>query len=89
MIDGLIFALADENARRRILLDDGSSIQNPNPIPYFPASGIRRAGDTVASVTGVIDYGLATSTTTGPGDYTIHPTVAPVFTPGNLRRWRR
>ena len=78
-------ALADENARRRILLDDGSSLQNPNPIPYLGANGLGRAGDTVASVTGVLDYGLATNSTAGAGDYKIHPTVAPVFSPAHPR----
>jgi predicted extracellular nuclease len=72
-------ALADENARRRIVLDDGRSIQNPNPTPYLLANGTPRGGDTVASITGVIDYGLATASNTGFGDYKIHPTVAPVF----------
>jgi len=33
----------------------------------------------------VIDYGLATSSNTGFGDYKIHPTAAPVFTLSNLR----
>ena len=78
-------ALADENARRRILLDDGSSLQNPNPIPYLGAGGLGRAGDTVAAITGVIDYGLATNNAAGAGDYKIHPTVAPVFSLAHAR----
>ena len=78
-------ALADENARRRILLDDGSSLQNPNPIPYLGAGGLGRAGDTVAAITGVIDYGLATNSAAGAGDYKIHPTLAPVFTAAHPR----
>ena len=78
-------ALADENARRRILLDDGSGLQNPNPIPYLAANGLGRAGDTVAAITGVLDYGLATNSTAGAGDYKIHPTVAPVFSPAHPR----
>ena len=72
-------ALAAANARARIVLDDGRTTQNPNPTPYLGADGLPRGGDTVASVTGVIDYGLATSSTAGAGDYKIHPTVAPVF----------
>lgn len=76
-------ALADENARRSILLDDGSSLQNPNPIPYL-ASGAR-AGDSVGPITGVIDHGLATSSKPGPGLYGIHPVAAPVFSSGNPR----
>ena len=76
-------ALASENTRRTILLDDGSSNQNPNPIPYL-ASGAR-AGDTVGAITGVIDYGLATNNNPGLGLYKIHPVAAPVFSLGNPR----
>lgn len=72
-------AMAGDNARRRLLLDDGSSRQNPNPTPYLGPGGLGRAGDTVASLTGVIDYGLATSSNAGFGDYKLHPSVAPVF----------
>lgn len=76
-------ALADANARRTILLDDGASTQNPNPIPYL-ASGAR-AGDTTGAITGVIDYGLASSSNPGLGLYKIHPVTAPVFASGNPR----
>jgi len=52
-------AFANENARRRIVLDDGRSQQNPNPTPYLDfATVLPRAGDTVGSITGVIDFGL-------------------------------
>lgn len=78
-------AQADENARRRLILDDGTSAQNPNPTPYFAADSTLRAGDTVASLTGVLDYGLATASNTGFGDYKLHPTVAPVFVRANPR----
>jgi predicted extracellular nuclease len=78
-------ALADENARRRIILDDGTSLQNPNPTPYFAADNTLRAGDTVTSITGVIDYGLATNLTNGISDYKIHPTEPVVFSRENPR----
>ncbi len=78
-------ALRDENARRRILLDDGTSVQNPNPTPYIGTDNTLRAGDTIASLTGVLDYGLATASNTGYGDYKIHPTVVPQFTRANPR----
>lgn len=78
-------AYAAGTARARIILDDGSSLQNRNPTPYIGASGAPRAGDSVASVTGVVDYGLATSSNTGFGDYRIHPTEAPVFSVTNPR----
>ena len=78
-------AMADANARRRIVLDDGSTQQNPSPIPYIGADGTVRAGDTVNNLTGVIDYGLVTSSSAGAGDYKLHSTVAPVFTRANPR----
>ncbi len=77
-------ALVDRNARSRITLDDGSSLQNPNPTPYL-APGLDRSGNTIATLTGVVDYGLATGSASGAGDYKIHPTVAPVFVASNAR----
>lgn len=77
--------LADENARRRITLDDGSSAQNPNPIPFIGQDNTLRAGDVTQSVTGVIDHGLITASSSGPRDYKIHPTVTPVFSRENPR----
>jgi predicted extracellular nuclease len=78
-------ALADLQARSRLLLDDGSSVQNPNPTPYFNANGLGRAGDTVSNLTGVIDFGLATSTASGAGLYRLQPTSTPVFSFTNPR----
>jgi predicted extracellular nuclease len=77
--------LAADNARRRILLDDGSSLQNPNPTPYIGADNTLRAGDTIPSITGVIDYKLATSAANGLADYAIHPTQPLSFTRANPR----
>ena len=78
-------ALADLQARSRLLLDDSSSTTNPNPTPYFNAAGLGRAGDTVSNLTGVIDFGLATATASGAGLYRIQPTSTPVFTSANPR----
>jgi predicted extracellular nuclease len=78
-------ALASENARATLLLDDGSSLQNPSPTPYLGANGVARAGDTVAALTGVLDFGLATNSATGIVAYRLHPTSAPVFTAANPR----
>lgn len=78
-------ALADANARHRILLDDGTSIQNPNPTPYFGADNTLRAGDTLPGITGVIDYGPATNNNGGISDYKIHPTQPVVFSRDNPR----
>lgn len=78
-------ALFTQNQQRSLLLDDGTSLQNPNPTPYMAADNTVRAGDTVATLTGVVDYGLATSSTAGFGDYKIHPTVAPSITRTHAR----
>ena len=78
-------ALADLQARSRLLLDDGSSAQNVNPTPYFNANGLGRAGDTVSNLTGVIDFGLATATTSGAGLFRLQPTSTPVFASANPR----
>lgn len=77
--------LADQNARSRITLDDGSSAQNPNPIPFMGEQNTLRAGDVAQTITGVIDYGLITASSTGPRDYKIHPTVNPEFSRENAR----
>lgn len=79
-------SLADENARRRITLDDASSAQNPNPIPFIGADNTLRAGDVAQTIIGVIDHGLITNNSTGPRDYKINATVMPVFARENNRR---
>ncbi|HEX5682731.1 MAG TPA: ExeM/NucH family extracellular endonuclease [Ideonella sp.] len=78
-------ALADANARSRIILDDGTTAQNPDPTPYIGQGNTLRSGDTVASVTGVVDYGLATSSNAGFGDYKLHPVGAVTFSRDNPR----
>lgn len=78
-------AMNADNIRRSIVLDDGSTVQNPNPTPYLAADDTVRAGDTVAAITGVIDYGLTTSANTDPGAYKIHPTQPVTFTRANPR----
>ncbi len=78
-------ALTDENARRRIILDDGSSAQNPNPIPFMGEDNTLRAGDVVQTITGVIDHGLITNRSSGPRDYKIHATEPVVFLRENNR----
>ena len=77
--------LSDKNARSRITLDDGSSAQNPNPIPFIGEDNTLRAGDIAQTVVGVIDFGLITASATGPRDYKINPTVAPIFERINAR----
>jgi len=78
-------ALADLEARSRLLLDDGSSLQNANPTAYALPGGVPRAGDQVSNLVGVLDYGLATATASGAGLYRLQPTEAPVFAVANAR----
>jgi uncharacterized protein len=69
-----------KNLLERIVLDDGSSAQNPNPTPYMSAAGstgTRRIGDTVQKLTGVLGHST--------GVYRVHPTSAPVFATANAR----
>jgi len=68
--------MAADNARRRITLDDGSSAQNPNPIPFIGADNTLRAGDSVHGLTGVLHYGAVSPSMR---DYKLHPSVAPVI----------
>jgi len=67
-----VLAQQDLNNRSRILLDDGSSVQNPPVVPYLnPADTTLRIGTTVANVTGVLDYAF--------DSYRLQPTQVPVF----------
>ena len=79
-------ALARANARRAIVLDDGSASQFPVPVPYLADDGTVRAGDTVDEITGVIDYGLASARVEGHGTWKIHPVRPVAFVRANPRR---
>lgn len=81
-------ALAAENARRRIILDDASSRQNPDSVVYLATAQHVRAGDQLRGVVGALDYGLASSDPAGLASYRIQAAQAPVFTSGNPRRAR-
>ncbi len=74
----------DLNLRRMIILDDSSSAQNPNPIPYIGADNTLRAGDTTTNLTGVIDYGPINSNS-AIRHYRLQPTGAVAFTRVNTR----
>jgi len=65
------------DAARQILLDDGSYQVNPDPIPHLGAEGTRRTGDAVNGLTGVLTHAF--------GEYRVHPTRSPQFTPLNPR----
>ncbi|NRR31591.1 ExeM/NucH family extracellular endonuclease [Oxalobacteraceae bacterium] len=74
-------ALAAANARNLIVLDDGLTITPPQ-VPYIGADATVRAGDSVAGLTGVIDYG---SIGGGGAAFKLQPTLAPVFSRDNPR----
>ncbi len=78
-------ALYAENLARSVVLDDGSSLTDPNPPPYLAADHTVRDGDSLADLTGVIDFGLANTSSSGDVSYKIQPTVAPVITRVNQR----
>lgn len=74
-------ALSEANKLKRIVLDDGSSVENPSQVPYpAPALHINnpvRSGDEVSNLTGVL---------VKIGDqYHLHPTSDPQFTQQNPR----
>ena len=70
-----------ENKLKSITLDDGSSAQNPEVIPYptpeLDAYNTLRLGDKVTGLTGVMGYGYS--------QFRIHPTTTPNFIQENLR----
>lgn len=77
-------ALADENARRLIVLDDNSTRQNTDPVAYEHTDGeVVRGGDLVSNLVGVLHYGRISSGSLS--DYILQPTETPVFTKENLR----
>jgi predicted extracellular nuclease len=71
-------ALQDLNDRSRILMDDGSSVENPLPLPpYIGEDNTLRAGDTTPGLIGVLAYGFDT--------YRVHPTQPVEFMRVNAR----
>ncbi|ROO24670.1 extracelullar DNA degradation protein, EddB [Salinisphaera orenii MK-B5] len=74
-------ALAELNARNRLVLDDGLSTENPDPViypaPALSAFNTLRLGDAVTGIEGVLSYGF--------GDWRVQPTATPVFDPVNPR----
>jgi predicted extracellular nuclease len=65
------------NALRTLILDDGSSKQNPATIPYLNTENTRRTGDTVTGLEGVMHF--------ANGTFKLEPTKTPVFTNTNPR----
>ncbi|BDP44442.1 nuclease (plasmid) [Deinococcus aetherius] len=54
--NGNVATTVAENDARRIVLDDGSSRQNPATVPYLDAQNTRRTGDSITGLTGVLRY---------------------------------
>lgn len=75
-------------ATRTITIDDGQSVQNPDPILYpdgsLDTADAFRMGDTVTDLTGIVHFSRG-SGGSGDEDYRIMPTVAPTFVSGNPR----
>lgn len=74
-------AVEAANAKNQILLDDGSSVQNPEPV-IFPAPGLSasnplRGGDSVTGLVGVLDYAF--------GAFRVHAVGSPNFVQDNPR----
>ncbi|XOZ34590.1 ExeM/NucH family extracellular endonuclease [Halomonadaceae bacterium KBTZ08] len=74
-------SVAERNKRSRLVLDDASTAENPETIPY-PASGLSanntlRLGDTTEQVTGVLDFGFDA--------WRIQPLETPSFLTTNAR----
>ena len=70
-------AQATANDFNRILLDDGSRIQNPAVVPHLSADNTLRIGDSVTNLTAVIEYAF--------NSYRFHPVNTLSFTRTNPR----
>lgn len=71
-------ALQDDNDLRRIQLDDGSTLENPLPLPpYIGYHDTLRAGDTTDGLIGALGYAF--------GTYEIHPVGEVTFERENER----
>jgi uncharacterized protein len=78
--NGNIVVTTEQNLLGRIILDDASTVQNPNPMPYLSSAdtnGTRRLGDTVTGLQGILSYGF--------DNYRIQPTQTPTFVSTNPR----
>lgn len=63
-----------------VLLDDGSYRRDPRPVPHLNEAGVRRAGDRLEMVTGVITRAF--------GEWRLHPVSPPELTDANPRPTR-
>ncbi len=79
--------LLAQNLLNFLILDDGSTLQNPDPIIH-PAPGLTavntiRSGDTISGVSGVLTFSWSGSG--GTDNYRLHPTGVPTYTHTNPR----
>ncbi|KAB8053411.1 ExeM/NucH family extracellular endonuclease [Janthinobacterium sp. FT14W] len=74
-------ALIAANANNLIVLDDGIFV-TPPAIPYIGQDNTVRSGDTVADLTGVVDFGAIGG---GGAAYKLQPTQPPQFSRDNPR----
>jgi predicted extracellular nuclease len=66
------------NNRRRLLIDDGSNVQNPAVVPYIPTTtDVFREGYTTPSATGVLGFGFSV--------YRLQPTAPITWAAANPR----
>ena len=75
-------ALAAQQALERITIDDGSSVQNPDPLLHpngdiFSLENDLRGRRSLANVAGVLDYHF--------GTWAVQPTARPDYTAANPR----
>ncbi|CCI52548.1 Endonuclease/exonuclease/phosphatase (modular protein) [Nostocoides jenkinsii Ben 74] len=88
-------ALQAENNKRRIIVDDATQAQNPDPIVFgrggqpLSASNTLRGGDTITGLTGVMTYTWG-GNSASPNNYRVRPIGAlgggaPDFVPANAR----
>jgi hypothetical protein len=74
-------AQAATNALNKVVMDDGLSVQNPEPVVYptggLSASNTLRSGDMVTAIIGPLDYAFSS--------YRIHPIQPPTIVATNVR----
>ncbi|MDO9240631.1 MAG: ExeM/NucH family extracellular endonuclease [Methylicorpusculum sp.] len=75
-------AVKGQNLLNRLVIDDGSNRQNPDPVVYPGPNGLKaditlRIGDTVSDAIGVLAYDFSL--------FRLHPTEAPQFSSSNAR----
>jgi len=66
------------NDQRRLIIDDASTVQNPDTVPFTDVDGeVIRLGDTLTGVEGVLSYGF--------GAWRLQPTAEPTVERTNPR----